>query len=625
MVIDLSVRKDFVSIPAEPRIWRALLWHTGADLPEHTSYTRSPIIVNGVVVSGITGQKLDSLEDLRVTPVTEFCNWIQTDNYLYVRFRAENEDPAYASAQDWMAALKSIETAYSVSDKTFEVIDGRAYYYGMIGKYQVKTSAEPHDYQTLKFNSLKLSLLRRALGEDPSAYLGGTLVVRDDDLAEIERQYVENIVYDFDLVNVECKDLREKLSDDVIDQQFNRGDYRNSNNNIIMDEDTGKRYKSDAAGYCNGVPCDCLNGYAFSSQEYRRYRASYGRIGVDYERPDTGAGIAGRGVEVEMENGWKVLPRSDTWDAPDPEDRFQEGRWWLETVEETLPSGLTITTTLVCVPNLVAHPPEPGAALPDLDTTPRKLRVTGIFHSERSNITDCYNIFLYLIERYSSIPWTAGNFNREEIQAELGLFSGHPMGLFIDKPEKLYSVIGLLQTGQIYGWQFCQYRGKLTARVFNPDRPLFGLSVRTQDIMNLKELKIDLDGRNYVSTMVIQFNRLYSEGTAGEYFDEAKEDEVILLRGVSKRKEIPTLLKDRAGAVLRYNEEIRDSIKIARVIKGIKLSGKKWYGLRQYDFLELEAMNPGTGQTLFSGIVYTTQIVIDIKTETVTLDVKEKV
>jgi hypothetical protein len=625
MVISLSAKKDFIPVPVEPHIWRALLWHTGADLPGHHSYTREPVTVIGVAVRGITGTGLDNLEQLRVTGVTTFCNWVQIDNYLYVRFRVKNEYEAYASAQDWMVTLKTLEAAYSVSDKAFEVINGQAYYYGMIGKYQIKISAEPHDYQTLKFNSLKLSLLRKALKEDPSAYLGSTLVVKDDDLFEIEKQYVENIVYGFDLVTVECKDLREKLSDNVIDQQFNREEYRNSNNNVIMDEDTGKRYKADAAGYCNGVPCDCLNGYAFDTQNYRRYRAAYGDIDVDYDPPDTGAGVSGRGVEVEMENSWKVLPRSDTWNAPNTADRFQEGHWWPETVEETLPSGLPVTTTVICVPNLVAHPPEPGITVPDLEATPRKLRVTGTFHSERPDITDCYNIFLYLIERYSSIPWTSGNFNQAEIQAELGLFSGRPMGVFIDKPAKLYNVIGLLQTGQIYGWQFCQYRGKLTARVFNPDRPLFGLPVRTQDIMNLKELKIDLDGKNYVSTMVIQFNRLYSEDTAAEYFDEAKEDEVILLRGVSKRKEIPTLLKNKDDAMLRYNEEIRDCVNISRSIKGIKLSGKKWYGLRQYDFLPLEAVNPKTGQTLFSGTVSVTQILVDIKTETVTVDVKEKV
>jgi hypothetical protein len=242
-----------------------------------------------------------------------------------------------------------------------------------------------------------------------------------------------------------------------------------------------------------------------------------------------------------------------------------------------------------------------------------------------TNIQNCYNIFRYLIYRYSSIPWIDSNFNKLEILSELSIFDSHPMGVFINEPKKLYSVIGLLQAGQIYGWQFCQYRGKLTARVFNPKRPLFALPVRTQDILNLQELKIDLDGKNYVSTMVIQFNRLYSEDTASEYFDESKEDEVILLRGVSKRKEIPTLLKNEADAILRYNEEIRDSINIARVIKGIKLSGKKWYALRQYDFLQLEAVNPKTGQTLFSGTVYATQIVVDIKTETATIDIKEKV
>jgi hypothetical protein len=205
--------------------------------------------------------------------------------------------------------LKNIELAYYISDKRFEVINGQAYYYGMIGKYQVKISAEPHDYQTLKFNSLKLSVLKKALEGDPSSYLGGTIIVKDEHLVDIEKQYVENIIYDLDTVTIECKDLREKLSDNVIDQQYKREDYKNSSGNVIMDEDTGQRYKADAIGYCNGVPCDCLNGYAFDAEDYRRYRASYGQITVDYQEPDTPAGTAGKGVEVEMENGWKVASR----------------------------------------------------------------------------------------------------------------------------------------------------------------------------------------------------------------------------------------------------------------------------------------------------------------------------
>jgi hypothetical protein len=627
MTISLSSRKTFVSTPVEPGVWRALLWHTGADLPGHASYTRSPVVVNGIVVNGVQGQKLDSLEQLRVTNVTAFCNWTQTGNCLYMRFRTEGESPAFASAQDWTIDLKSLEIERLVSDKMFEVVDGQAHCYGVIGTYQMKISAEPHDYQTLKFNSFKFSILRRALEEDPAVYLGSTLAVKDDDLLEMERQYVENIAYDLDFAAFECKDLREKLSDNVIDQQFNREDYKNDGGRVVMDEDTGKRYKADAAGYCCGVPCECLNGHAFDSQNFRRYRASYGAIEVDYEEPVENE-RAGRGVEVEVENGWKAL-RKSSGTPSDPKSSV----WWLETIRETLPSGLPTNVTLVCVTNYVAHPPQTGYPDPDYNATPRKLRVTGTFHTDWKDpedesaivdMTNCYWIFRYLIDRYSSIPWTDSNFNRTEIRSELSAFDGRPMGLYVNEPEKLYNVIGSLQTGQIYGWQFCQYRGKLTARAFKPDRPLWG-EAGALDILNLKELKVDLDGKNYVSTAVVQYNRLYSEDTASEWFDEAKEDEIIMLRGVSKRREIPTLLKNKSDAMLRYNEEIRDSVNIARTIKGIKLSGKKWRGLRQYDFLRLDMTNPKTGQTLFSGVVCAAQIVIDIKTETVIIDVKEKV
>jgi hypothetical protein len=595
-----------------------LIWHTGADLPGHSSFTREALDVVEVNINGVIGTRLGNLAQLRSTSVTTFCNWVQIDNYLYIRFRATSEEAAYASAQDWLFQNKIYGIAYNISDSAFKVIGGRAYYYGMLGKYQIKISAEPHEYKTLKFNSLNVSILRKAFNYGLSDILGSTVTVKDDDLNEIERQYIENIVYDFDTFTLQCKDLREKLSDNVIDQQFNRDDYRNDGGNVIMDEDTGKRYKADAVGYCRGVPCDCLNGYAFDSQDYRRYRASYGKIHVDYHAPvlndDDEIVDPGSGVEVEMENGWKVLPKADS--------DGEAGKWWTETIQETLPDGTHIETTLICVPNLVAHPPQPGITVPDLEATPRKIRVTGTFHYDRAGITNCYTIFKYLIERYSSIPWIGENFNQTEIQAELGLFNNRPMGVFIDKPTKLYNVIGLLQEGQIYGWQFCQYRGKLTARVFYPERPPFG-TIRTQDIRNIKSLKIDLDGKNYVSTAVVQYNRLYSEDTASEYYDEATEDEIIILRGVSIRKEIPTLLREETDAIERYKAEIRDSVNISAVISGIELSGKKWFNLRQYDFLDLDITNPETGQTLFSGRVYTTQIALDIKEEKITIDVKQ--
>jgi hypothetical protein len=55
-----------------------------------------------------------------------------------------------------------------------------------------------------------------------------------------------------------------------------KADYRNEAGNIVIDADVAKEYKADAAGYCSFVPGYCVNGFAFDSQNYRKYRLATG-------------------------------------------------------------------------------------------------------------------------------------------------------------------------------------------------------------------------------------------------------------------------------------------------------------------------------------------------------------
>jgi hypothetical protein len=609
MVLGLSYRTQIHFTPYKPAVWRGLLWHTGKNLPGHTAYGRNKITINTV--------QIGSLQLTEVKTVAELDNkadaYCVSGNYVYARFRQRDELPAYASAQEWLFNEILMLVEAFISDRDFQVQNGLPVRYGVTSEYKIKMSAEPNTYGILKFNSYSLSFLRGTYRAEPYNLLGNTCKFYSDDLAECyESVYIENIVYNFDTVNLSCKDIRSKLSDNAVDQQFKKSDYINEAGNIVIDDDVAKQYKADAAGYCSCVPGYCVNGYAFDSQNYRKYRLGYGKIEVDYyyaqNSPDN------RGVEVEIENGWRVLKKGS------PE---QANCWWEETVSETLPNGLSVDTTLICVPVLVAHPPSEGFSIPDLEATPRRIRATGVFHSElgASNIIKPRFILKYLFERYSSLPYEDYNFNIGEINGELAILDNAPCGIYIDKPAKLFNVVGDLQNGSVYGWQLAQYRGLLTARADDPNR-VKTWDIKASDIMNISGLETDCDGTNYASSVIVKYSKNYSEDTAKEYIDTGTEERIVSKRGVRKTKTVDTLLKNEADAKIRYSEEIRGSVNVLRSVAGIKLFGNKWDGMRVYDTCSADISIPG-GAVLIKGKFKIMSVEKDLKKNVTTIGVKE--
>jgi hypothetical protein len=357
-----------------------------------------------------------------------------------------------------------------------------------------------------------------------------------------------------------------------------------------------------------------VNGFAFDSQNYRKYRLGYGSIAVDYyysqNSPDN------RGVEVEIENGWRVLKKGSPG---------QQNCWWEETVSETLPNGLGISTTLICVPVLVAHPSSEGFSTPDLEATPRRIRATGVFHSElgASNIVKPRFILKYLFERYSSLPYEDYNFNIGEINGELAILDNAPCGIYIDKPAKLFNVVGDLQSGSIYGWQLAQYRGLITARTDNPSRAKTW-DIKASDIMNISGLEADCDGTNYASSVIVKYSKNYSEDSAKEYIDTETEEIIVAKRGVRKTKTVDTLLKNEADAKTRYSAEIQGSVNALRSVTGIKLFGNKWDNMRVYDICAADISIPG-GATLIKGKFKIMSVEKDLKKNITTMGVKEAV
>jgi hypothetical protein len=620
MVAGLSCRQNVLLAPYRAFIWRGLLWHTGKNLPGREAYGRNKMRVAAVSKGGGYFTRLSGVSQMENGALIGSApgSWCVADNYLYVRIRHGTQPAAEASAQEWLFGDLFIDIEFYLSDKEFNVTGGFGIKYGVTSAYHAKSSADSHGYGVLKFNSFKLSVLKDRVKTAPEMLLGNFVSFYTDDLSlEYEKMYIENVAYGFDMLDISCKDFRSRIADSVIDQQFNKDDYKNARGNSVLDDDVAKRYKSDAAGYCRAVPGDCVNGYAFDTENYRRYRFGYGEAVPDYVWDAANPELR-RGVEIEVENGWRVMEKSAS-------NSFEDNRWWTETVEETLPSGITITTTLVCVPAFAAHPPQTGYTVPDYEATPRRLRVTGWFHAElgQDAITRPREILKYLFNRYCCLPYDELYFNLQEINAELSLLDGAPCGVYLDKPEKLFNAVGRLQDGCVYGWQMAQYRGRITARTDNPDRAA-AWNIKASDIMNVSELAVDCDGTNYVTGVSVNYAKNYAENTAKIYTDINAEAAILETRNVRKSKTIDTLLKNEEDARTRYNEEIRDSVKISRSVGGIKLYGEKWKNMRVYDMCGADVSIPG-GKTLVKGRFKIMSVDFDTKSDITTIGIKEAV
>jgi hypothetical protein len=164
--------------------------------------------------------------------------------------------------------------------------------------------------------------------------------------------------------------------------------------------------------------------------------------------------------------------------------------------------------TLINVKNAIAHPPQEGYTVPNVDSTLRKIRVSGIFHAEIPGITNCLTQFEYLFKRYSTMPYADLYFNKHEITNELNKMNGKVSGIAVTEPAPLYDVIASLQNGNTYGWKFANCAGKLTVRLDDPARA--AVSIPAVDIVNIEELRIETGQEDFVTDLRILYNKNYS-------------------------------------------------------------------------------------------------------------------
>jgi hypothetical protein len=559
--------------------------------------------VSQVFVNGAAAVQMDSLAGLRES-APALAAWVQAGRLLYVRLCLAGADSAaHPGAGEWFFAHKSVGVTFAFTDGSFFYgALSTPYRTGMTSSYTQKMSAEIGAYDKLKLNNINVSFLKNVLG-DPFDYIGQAFNLYDEHLNKLEMQIVKNASADYDTAALNCKDVRSAFTDKIIDQKFNRADYTNSSGNLIMSEETAKKYKADAAGYCAGVPGVCVNDGAFDSggngwdAGWRYIRFGYGTIDVEK-------------LEIEGDQGWFEYPEHKV-----------EGDlgWTAVDKSETLPDGTAVTTTFIRVPAGAVNPPPTGTNEPDYGGSGRRVRCTGTFHSERSNISRPLSVLRYLIERYSSIQWMTAWFNISEITTELDKIKDEPIGIYFDKPTDVFNGIAQLQGGCKWGWQMSTYGGLITARVDDPDRTV-SMSAPFIDIANHLSLSVDADAESYVSDLSVKYGKNWESGDSFEYKDAETEVRVLDKFTVSKTLAIESLMKNESGARKRHAATSAYSLGICPRIEGVKLAKfSKYRVLRPYDVVEIDFGDLSSERTW-----RVIEVSIDYAKEEVAISVKMK-
>ncbi|GHV73283.1 hypothetical protein AGMMS49940_05850 [Spirochaetia bacterium] len=598
--ISFEKKYSFAMSIIEPRICRALLWNTAPEQSWLLPYNRAPMDVRLVSIDNIYLAKLTSLSALRAhSGDGAFC---QVDNLLYIRMREDFGTATNCTSYPWWFDIFSYSTGLGLTDGDFFVSNGIGYKTGLLTGYKLKISSDDNAYDQVKFTGFNFELIWEKIKSIGDSLIG-SYIIMENDTAVLEKKYIENTVRTLDTLKVQTKDLRASLKQSVLDQKFMPHEFDTTLGTTTVnavDQDVLKTDKSDAIGYCVGSPATCMNGdqkNGTPNADWRYYRVCYGSFSVD------AAGDAG-GVEVKMDAGWKKITSGYT----------------LVDYTETYPSGNTVVTKLLRIPAAVVHPAKNGSTDPDYECTPREVRVTGTFHTERgATITRPLEIIKYLFERYTYILWNNDYFNLTELTAELAPLNNAPMGIFIGEATELFQVIGKIQNGSIMGFKFTEYAGKFTARLHNPNRAITR-TIKAHEIINLYSLEMDNKGGNYVSDGYVQYAKVWSEKDVyAEVRDEELRRQILNIRNLDKTGGVETLLKNEADAKTRFNNFMNTSKNVTPRISGIKLNGEKYSNFREYEIVNIDFGDLTPIRTW-----YILNAEFDVQTNACTIDVMAK-
>jgi len=312
------------------------------------------------------------------------------------------------------------------------------------------------------------------------------------DFRQIHKGYVGEFAYDRETAKWSIFDERKKLSREIPYNLFNQTTWPNLNEKNIGE------YIPWAFGICRRIPCVCVN-------EDETTPASY---------------------------------KFCVTDCSDHPDGIQEVTTvWVDDVEVT-PASVQLT------------PDSEGIAFFTLSTDDYELGqdVTATiigFDGDTADWNNPIEIEQHLLENVSNIEYNSDNFDQDEWAAAKTAELAQDVGRFIDERISVKDLIGEIQLS-IMGTFFVKDNGKITNRIYDPDREVSGTFTKEE---RFESPSISYD-TTIATSIIIEYSKRYD---TKKYQNAVYDDEEAEYAGLYKKYEprsFKTLLTTATAATI---------------------------------------------------------------------------
>lgn len=343
------------------------------------------------------------------------------------------------------------------------------------------------------------------------------------DLILIANNFVTNSQLSFSELNLIIKDKREQQSEEILTDTFSLTDYPD------IDPDLVGTIKPDAWGYCKGVPGICVNSQSVTKKKF--YFAS---VITNTPTPV---------FYTNYDEEWQVV----TADSID----YANG-----------------TATFLLEDTHVFSDDTKGI----LD-----LKCDAVFNPE----TNPADIIAELNDRFLDITYNSTNYDTSEWTDEKQYLDD--IGFYLNESKDINDVIEKIQNMSTVNFQYMFYDGKRTIRLDNPNR--VDSFIDNAHILN--PIKIGNDNQNYASSVIINYNKDYTDDKFREYRNDDYSNESIQIHRKANVLPLETGLKTEDLAIDKSIIFLEDLYK-DRFVTKLLFSGKDFYNYRLLDILTIE-------------------------------------
>jgi hypothetical protein len=514
-------------------------------------------VVSRVTIESVPYNMVTNLEECRAKTRT----WVQVGGIVYVHF--DNHSPRWPFHNLFHEILRGFSDSDSyISNGLFKGVFCNAGYL----KYNIRIREEADDleYGAMKFKNDSIEFINKdGIFDDVFEYLGADLFVYINDILEY-KLYVKNVKIKLGSAVFECGDIRERFQSMIPNKKFTKEDYP------FIKEDFVDQDMQEVFGRCEWVPCVCINELDIyedvdkkTIKPTRTFRAASKITALDY-------------VMIKM-----TQPETTGTDGP-------------VFTRHSVPSGDIQDDGTFTLPITKCMPLVWGDEVPELFD----VYATGTF----INHTTPLEIIKYILDEYESFLYSPINYNTVKITEEIGGLKA-PIGLVLDKPEKIFDIIAKLQTGSSKNFQFVMSKNLFSAKLDDNERSV-SHTIRINDILNINDVEIDMNNDLYATIVDIGYAVNYRTGKPKHYVNEKYRLDIKNRNNYDKTYKNDTFLYSEAEAVKKSEALISFFKNIHPSINNIKIKAVK--NLQIYDVINIDLRTPIEDRgkiSMFAGVV----------------------